>query len=409
MHGIEGLRGLAALSVLLHHVNVAPLTGEDRFGPLSRLLNVAGQGLTLFFALSGFLLFLPFAEAILSDNRSPSVAKYFRNRALRILPAYLAIFLLASYVLRTTYSSGHVTAATLDGIPPVGPVTDPVLVLANLGVVQTYVPTGIRSGIGPAWSLTVEIVFYLALPALALIAAALARRSSRLLAAVLPAVVFCVVGMVGKAVAQATLEGDSATARFLQQWGPNGHSVLERSFLVHADLFAYGMLAAVVAALVNSGRLPQRHVRRLAAVGLLAAPVALFLFKGTAVERWTDSCFGISASCLILLTVLPGRSDTTQLARVLEWAPLRSFGLISYSVYLWHVPVISWWESHGLGDQNSLAALVVRAVAVLVTTIALATLTYRFVERPALRRKRPTLPQRPLEEEAEDLRREAAP
>src|SRR5882762_1926129 len=80
--GIEGLRALAATSVLDHHtVTHAPFKAE--LGAIGQwaVPNLA-SGLTLFFALSGFLLYRPFASAVIRGEALPSTRAYLRNRAL---------------------------------------------------------------------------------------------------------------------------------------------------------------------------------------------------------------------------------------------------------------------------------------------------------------------------------------
>jgi peptidoglycan/LPS O-acetylase OafA/YrhL len=65
-------------------------------------------GVTLSFVLSGFLLYGPFAAAVLRNDRPPDLAKYLRNRALRILPAYWVILLLVAFVLQSAFvRDGH--------------------------------------------------------------------------------------------------------------------------------------------------------------------------------------------------------------------------------------------------------------------------------------------------------------
>ena len=100
--GIEGLRAVAASAVVLHHVWVfdgGVRIGEDG-GADVIFLNLA-LGVTLFFALSGFLLYRPFAAAIARAEALPSIPAYLRNRALRILPAYWVILLASAFVLAT--------------------------------------------------------------------------------------------------------------------------------------------------------------------------------------------------------------------------------------------------------------------------------------------------------------------
>src|SRR5688572_2754455 len=97
--GIEGLRALAAFSLVGYHTWLySGPTGSLDLGPLKRVFLHLAAGVTLFFTLSGFLLYGPFAEAMLHRSAWPSLATYFKNRALRIIPAYWVILLLVSTV-----------------------------------------------------------------------------------------------------------------------------------------------------------------------------------------------------------------------------------------------------------------------------------------------------------------------
>jgi peptidoglycan/LPS O-acetylase OafA/YrhL len=88
--GVEGVRAVAAVSVLVYHCWWYGAEGPSRanLGLVNRfLLPHLPLGVTLFFSLSGFLLYQPFVAAALSGSSFPKVGSYFRNRALRILPA----------------------------------------------------------------------------------------------------------------------------------------------------------------------------------------------------------------------------------------------------------------------------------------------------------------------------------
>ncbi len=101
MAGIEGLRGIAAGSVMLGHTII--LLGAAGFvvpGFLYPLTGLLLQGLTLFFVLSGFLLYRPFASAIINGRAAPRTRDFLRNRVLRIWPAYLVILGLVGLRLR---------------------------------------------------------------------------------------------------------------------------------------------------------------------------------------------------------------------------------------------------------------------------------------------------------------------
>ncbi len=163
--GIEGLRAIAATSILVYHVYVygAPDGQRVDMGPLGKVFDNLRAGVTLFFVLSGFLLYRVFVSAALRDRPMPSVRNYFRNRALRIVPAYVAVLLAVALVFEHEL------------------LTRPLQLGANLLFLQNYIPAYIgtspdAAGIAPAWSIVIEVSFYLVLPVLGYIAIRLARR-----------------------------------------------------------------------------------------------------------------------------------------------------------------------------------------------------------------------------------------
>jgi hypothetical protein len=100
---IEGARALAACSIVVYHVwRYGSQSGSVALGPFGRLMPHLPLGVTLFFTLSGFLLYRPFAAALLRARARPNLAAYLRNRALRILPAYWVILLITGVVLGAT-------------------------------------------------------------------------------------------------------------------------------------------------------------------------------------------------------------------------------------------------------------------------------------------------------------------
>src|SRR5688572_7606459 len=82
----DGLRAIAALSVLVTHVSF--LTYANVEHPLGVFFARMDIGVAFFFLISGFLLYRPFAMAHLTASAGPAVRPFFRRRALRIFPAY---------------------------------------------------------------------------------------------------------------------------------------------------------------------------------------------------------------------------------------------------------------------------------------------------------------------------------
>jgi peptidoglycan/LPS O-acetylase OafA/YrhL len=373
--------------------------------PLRLLVPDLAFGVVLFFTLSGFLLYRPFVASILRDKPRPSTRDYLRNRALRIAPAYLVILLLVSLVFRSAFTH------SAEGGFQNGPLTNPTLLAENALLVQNYTPSSILTGIGPAWSLAVEVVFYLALPGLALLGWVLARSAStrrrRRLAALAPVLLMLAIGVSGKLVAAHAFEHGP-----YHGWEANWESVVERSFWCQADLFVFGMALAVLRVDAEDGFLVVSRGFRTA-----AAPLALLAYLVTA--RMTDisevlgysfynTLMAFAFACLLALVVLPTRSShPSRLVRLLETRPFVWAGLISYSVFLWHEPLVHWLREHGLTEDGGFG-LAMNTLLLLAVTAALSYLTYRAVELPALRLKRGLGHQRvPLDVPAEQI--EAAP
>lgn len=386
--GIDGLRGLAAVMVVITHTNqrLAPDAGPHWLGSL---VNFGGQGLTLFFALSGFLLYRPFASAIVTGSPSPSLRNYFWNRALRIFPAYVVIFLFVALVAGVAYlRPAALGESSVSGTQPVGYMTDPFLLISNALALQTLFPEAIKTGIPAAWSLTVELAFYAVMPLLAVIVLKLRTRSRRtsIWHASIPIIAMIVIGLTGKIWYRLIARPSTSDEAYWLEWGGNWTAVLARSFLYHADLFAWGMLASLLFCLYRSSAIAAGRLQ-------LLRWGALILGCLSAVAGWalsySNSGFAVLSAAVILFVAIPaGRHGTGRLATIFESPPFKQMGEISYSAYLWHVPVILLMQRLGLVLPDTVAGWIGNTMIVLIVTGALSTLTYMLVERPPMALKK---------------------
>jgi peptidoglycan/LPS O-acetylase OafA/YrhL len=157
---VDGLRAIAASTVILYHAGYE--TGAVHNRVYGAYVTRGNIGVTLFFLISGFLLYRPFVAHRLIGAPGTRLRDYARRRLLRILPAYwVALTVLALW----------------PGLP--GNVFGPDW-WRYYGFLQVYSDRTVLGGIGPAWTLCVEMSFYVALPIFAvLVSAALARRPRR--------------------------------------------------------------------------------------------------------------------------------------------------------------------------------------------------------------------------------------
>jgi peptidoglycan/LPS O-acetylase OafA/YrhL len=385
---VEGLRAVAAWSIVVFHVWIfsSPAVLDWNLGPLTAFISPLQSGVTLFFVLSGFLLYRPIAAALLDGRAVPSGWKYLRNRALRILPAYWVILFLVVFALRSA-SLGASGQGVLTG-----PLTDPKAFVLNVFLIQTYVPDGIWSGILPTWSLTIEVAFYLVLPLLALAATRFAwgaAQSRRRIAAALGPVLFMfLLGLLGKTLVADFTDGPQRATT--SDW----HGVLDRSMLTHADLFGFGMGAALVLLLWERG-LGERLklllwtglARPLAYVGLPTIFLGYYLMPAYVY----DAAVALLVS-LLLVRLLGARqrleTPPSRLRRFLTQRWTVAAGRRSYSVFLWNYPLLVFLSTqHVLAAGGGAGAFLLNLVIAVPTIAVLSALTYRFVEAPALRLK----------------------
>jgi peptidoglycan/LPS O-acetylase OafA/YrhL len=389
--GIEGLRAVAAGSIVLYHVWLyGSPHGPVDAGYLSRfVLPHLPVGVTLFFALSGYLLYRPVVSSLLATGQVPDVRNYLRNRALRILPAYWVILAAVAVVLPAALVRRSSSELDLDRL-----VDRPDVLVNNALLLHNYVPATLDTGIGPAWSLAVEVAFYLSLPALALLARYFFRRArssqGQWLALLTAPAALLLLGAAGKA----------ATAWLLPPGDLPGHAILARSFLSYADLFAPGMVLALLHVLVTRGQVRLPRPWPLIVGGTLLVDVALVVVLTDRGILWDwgvanpyQRLTTLACALLVALVVLPrsGPGRPSRLVRLLDSRPLFLMGLASYSLFLWHEPITRVLAEQGLTFVGR-GGFAVNIAVVAVVSGALAAATYRLVERPALARKRDNRP-----------------
>jgi peptidoglycan/LPS O-acetylase OafA/YrhL len=103
-----------------------------------------------------------------------------------------------------------------------------------------------------------------------------------------------------------------------------------------------------------------------------------------------STVMALVCALVVALVVLPPRTQQrpSLFLRILESRPLLAGGVMSYSIFLWHEPLVRWLEGHGLTRGGSAGAFGLDLALVVAVTLVLSSATYRYVEVPALRLKR---------------------
>jgi len=361
---LDGLRGVAIVAVVAYHSLGLLLPGPGgwaRRGWPWWWMGTGRLAVDVLFVLSGFLVVRSW-HAARSRAAGPGAAArdFFGRRARRILPVYAVSLVFAFVVLRL-----RVPGATFR-----------LHEIATFATLQQHLVRGLPGSLNlPTWSLTTEVHFYLLVPLLAVV---MARVRSR----------FVVAGCIVLTLAylHGTWRGDLP-----------GSTILGR-----LDQFAVGAAAAaVIAATSRRARGPAPLSQRITAprvFGALAvvALVVLGFAEGLVLARRPDH---LAAAAVHPLTGLVAAGLVLHLCwgRAPAWLssrPARFLGMISYSAYLLHYPIVRWgldregplgWGLTRTGPVGGTLGAVAVVAVLGATIVAVSVACYLLVERPFIR------------------------
>jgi peptidoglycan/LPS O-acetylase OafA/YrhL len=355
---LDALRAVGAIAVVACHVGFnTGATGQGYWGGLLARLD---SGVAIFFSLSGFLLFRPFALAAATGRGRPGVGRYLWKRALRILPAYWAA--VAAYLLL---------------VPQSQPITGQRWA-EHLTLTQIYGLGTPADGFWHTWSLCTEVAFYIVLPIVAF---------TVLLGRWRPVRIVVILTGFGAAI--------TLTWLILISQGVVNNSPQGLWLPSYAAWFAAGMSLATVHVAISTGTGP-RAFRLLDE--LASAPIActIIAFGALAVSNTplagprdlnppTPGQFGAKlglytiAAVMLLIPLAFGSRD--RFTRVFSSRPARWLGTVSYGLFLWHPFVIALIYRPG-GQAVFTGDLMGTFALVLCGGLALAAVSYYALELP---------------------------
>lgn len=353
-HDIEGLRGLAVSLVVLEHAFGQPIAGFI--------------GVDVFFVISGFLI----TGLLLREWRTTgtiSLTAFYARRARRILPVALVTLTVTIGAAFALWTLPRALATLLDGAAGLAFVENWHLIAVGTDYLAA---DGGTSPLQHFWSLAVEEQFYVFWPVLIVVAGVVAARtswarSSR--ARRLGAVSFGTVALVAVAAVAAVAVGSMIYAAWRTDTAPTA-----AYFDSGARFWELGMGAAAAVVAPRLARCPLRF-RRLAVLSGMLVILGSSVGLGPALRPslgfpWPAAVIPVLGAVLI---VGFGGTGTERAGLVLANPVVRWLGRISYSLYLWHVPVIVFAAS--LGWVSAPAGVVVVALSV-----GIAALSFRYIE-----------------------------
>jgi peptidoglycan/LPS O-acetylase OafA/YrhL len=332
---IEGLRAIAVMLVVLYHAGLPHFTGG--------LI-----GVDIFFVISGYLITsLLSREADISGGIN--LVRFYARRARRLLPA-------ATVVVVVVCLTEAILASPLVQYRVLKDAAATMAYSSNIyfsHMKRSYFFPGVPpSPLIHAWSLAVEEQFYIIWPLILL-------SFVRLRASVKGRVLFLALLTLGSFVVFLWLLGFSETRAFFQ--------APARAW----EFSAGGLVSFVPISWLNRNKIPCQWA---GIAGLLALIASAAVF--TASEKFPAYLAAIAVVASAAVLVAGAATSNSPTTGLLKLAPFQYLGRISYSLYLWHWPVITIAKEALSNDSLTLDA------ACIVGSILLAVLTYAFVEIP---------------------------
>jgi peptidoglycan/LPS O-acetylase OafA/YrhL len=355
---LDGLRAVAVLLVIAFHAwTFVPghvLAGQNE---ADYPLFYGKTGVQLFFVLSGFLLFLPYAQWVFGLRGRPETLLFYKRRALRVGPAYWASLAVLALTLPKTL------ATVKDLALHVG-------FLSNTTWETTFSINGVY------WTMAIEVQFYALLPAIGWLIYRLTRASRPLVAGTLVFLLLASISFFCHAL-DSTHQFDNVPVL--------SSAVLAYSAMPYwLGVFACGVVCSLIYTYATKvARFRKGQKQRLrgwcSLAFFLGAALALALAWVPALHRALalDLLFGMAYAGLLLGVVLGGGI----LRRPFASRPMRFVGLISYSFYIWHRVVLHALEPHLRYGSLRVQVIVLFVVGVIASTLV-SYCSYQLLERP---------------------------
>ena len=337
---VDGLRAIAVTSVVVYHCGLGWIKGGF-------------VGVDIFFVISGYLIGALVHKEIRAHNFS--IARFYERRAKRILPALFGILLFSYIIALLILSPLELRDFAKGAFATITSSSNIVFWLKS----SYFSPNADQNPLLMTWSLGVEEQFYIFFPLLMLLIRKLPQRAQFATISVLTALSLAV-SIIG------TAKDPTATFYLL-------------------PTRAWELAAGVLLALFEANRpaaasaLPPAARHGISLVGLALLGIAIFSLNSETPFPGYAALLPVAGAVMIIFA----RHGVVN--RLLSWRPIVFIGLVSYSWYLWHWPLLSF--AHISSDKGLSSAT---SIAIGALSFLLAVLSWRFIEQPFRKSTTPT-------------------
>ncbi|PFZ42018.1 acetyltransferase [Bacillus wiedmannii] len=344
MIGLDSLRGLAILGVILYHINFNWMPGGF-------------LGVTVFFVLSGYLI-TDILAMEWKRNKRIDLKKFWLSRAKRLLPGML-VMLVITLAWITIFHSSLLEKMRGDSLAALFYVSNWWYIYHKLSYFDNFNQI---SPLNHFWSLAVEEQFYVVWPFIISLGLYYIKKQSRMI------LLICL-GAFASALAMAIL------------YEPG---VDPSRIYYGTDTRAFSLLIGAVLALVwPSNRLANKIIPKarfiLDVVGGIALIIILVMFwKTNQYDPFLYKGGMVLLSIATALLVANLAHPASRIAQFLRFRPLRWVGVRSYGIYLWHYPILTLTTpKENTGDFS-----IIRAILQFLLIILIAQISWKFIEKP---------------------------
>ncbi|GCF76684.1 acetyltransferase [Bacillus cereus] len=344
MVGLDSLRGLAILGVILYHINFNWMPGGF-------------LGVTVFFVLSGYLI-TDILAMEWKRNKRIDLKKFWLSRARRLLPA-MFVMLVITLAWITIFHSSLLEKMRGDSLAALFYVSNWWYIYHKLSYFDNF---NQLSPLNHFWSLAVEEQFYVVWPFIISLGLYHIKKQSRMI------LLICL-GAVASALAMAILYEPGADPSRIY-YG--------------TDTRAFSLLIGAALALIwPSNRLANKIIPKarliLDVVGGTALIIILLMFwKTNQYDPFLYNGGMVLLSIATALLVANLAHPASRIAQFLRFRPLRWIGIRSYGIYLWHYPILTLTTPKVNAGDFSL----IRAILQFILIIMIAQISWKYIEKP---------------------------
>ena len=328
---IDGLRAICILPVIFYHFNLPIFSGGY-------------IGVDIFFVLSGYLI----CSLVIKDinEKSFSLKNFYERRARRIFPLLFLVIITTTLISKILYSPDYFENIIKSSLSST-------FLFSNFYFWKQTGYFEVGSELNPlfhTWSLSIEEQFYILFPIMFLFFFGIFQKKI-----IFPLLIFIFVGLVA--------------STYSSHFHPSANFYL---LPFRAFEICFGILSALIYNFYNFKNLDNNYKNYFSLLGIFLIFLSIFIFNEDTLSPGLISILPITGCVIIILFC----DNNTFIYKILSYRPLVFTGLISYSLYLWHVPILNFYKII-FSITSKFDYIIIFSTVFLISIV-----TWKYIEKP---------------------------